>query len=606
MKCIFYLAAALLVAQLSEGQTATWASAANGIWTNAASWQGGLPPGPGTDATINVSGSYTVTVQSVTSQVQNIFLGTTSSSGTQVLQMATSNPGLIFSNLTVGSAGLFSYNDNSYMIGTGLVEVASGGRILRAGGVANSGHFYEHNITVDAGGRWSITNGAQQQINSYNQDVTYTINGALDGGGAVHLADNGKRCWFAGTGQVNVAQINFDGDNGFLYLSGALTINSMINQSNANKCATVLTNGTSLTLNGPYYMTSAGNMFNLFTNNDVATVTGTNLISIVQLNASAAASLGGFRTAGATGSLTIAGSGLLDMCQARTVSMLLGGPVLNLTRNAHFWGTMNTSGVITASSNLRLNLSGNTLTLDTNCFFALSANNATQCVLNVTNNATLVMQQATLEGNTQGATPYNVNIGQDTPGTLSLKAGTNVFSRYVVYYSSSSLAVLLATNAAVTTDPNSVLRLQTCNLAIGMTNAANWGWKTQGAIEIYSNATLEAMNTDHGAKVRYENMPFGINELRLTDPVGFNSMTVTLWNAGSPDNDQDGVSDSALYVKTLNITGLSGAGMVLTNGTGVAAGKARIYYKNLVGGTSAQLGTNVVQILPYGLVFSIH
>ena len=606
MKRMVSLVFALLLAQLSEGQTATWASAANGIWTNAASWQGGLPPGPGTDATINVSGSYTVTVQSVTSQVQNIFLGTTSSSGTQVLQMATSNPGLIFSNLTVGSAGLFSYNDNSFMIGTGLVEVASGGRILRAGGVANSGHFYEHNIIVDAGGRWTITNGAQQQINSYNQDVTYTINGTLDGGGAVHLADNTTHCWFGGTGQINVAQINFDGNNGYLYLSGALTINSMINQSNVNKATTVLTNGTFLTLNGPYYMQANGNMFNFFTNNDVATVTGTNIISIVHTYSTAGSSLGGFRTSGATGTLTIAGSGLLDVCQANVGAIPIGAPVLNLTRNAHFWGTMNTSGVITASSNLRLNLSGNTLTLDTNCFFALSANNATQCVLYVTNNATLAMRQATLEGNLQGSSTYNLIVGQNTPGTLALYAGTNIFSLYNVYYSTANLGVLLATNAVVTPDPNSVQRLQGCNFAVGMTNPASWGWKTQGAIEIYSNATIEAMNTDYGAKVRYENISFGINELRLTDPVGFNAMTVTVWNAGSPDNDQDGTNDTALYVKTLNITGLSGAGMVLTNGTGVAAGKARIYYKNLVGGTPAQLGTNVVQILPYGLVFTFH
>ena len=69
-----------------------------------------------------------------------------------------------------------------------------------------------------------------------------------------------------------------------------------------------------------------------------------------------------------------------------------------------------------------------------------------------------------------------------------------------------------------------------------------------------------------------------------------NAMTVTVWNAGSPDNDQDGVTDAAIYVRTLDISGFSGASIVSTNGTGVAAGKQRIYYQRLVGGTQSQLG----------------
>ena len=130
------------------------------------------------------------------------------------------------------------------------------------------------------------------------------------------------------------------------------------------------------------------------------------------------------------------------------------------------------------------------------------------------------------------------------------------------------------------------------------------GVERRGVLEVYSNSVVEAMHTDLGPSVKISSMEFGIKNLRLSAPEAVNEMTLTLWNKGSSDNDQDGIDDSALYVQTLDISGLdSSTSVKLANGDGVSAGAQRVYYSGLIGGTADQLDEHFIRSKEAGTIF---
>ena len=600
MGCSVSCLAVWFMALTARGDSFSWINSSGGYWTNAINWQGGVVPTINDAASINVDGTYNVTARG-TNTAQNITVGTSTSSGMQTLVIDAAYKGwLVFSNMTVGNRGVLFYGDNSFFPGTGTVTVLDGGKLRRGTGGSN-GSFADHDLWIQPGASWSITNGATHTLVSNAKTVVYTIDGTLDGAGTLGFNNNLSRTWLTGTGLVSVAKFDLNNYNGNLFLGGSLTINSTVIQSNAISSCTVLTNEASITFNGPYLMERGGNLFQLFTNATTATVLGTNVISIVNNNAGNNAQLGGFKTTGTAGSLTIGGSGLLDVCQAspggKTINFGAGLSPLNLQRNARFWATTNPAASFQPLGNLTLNLSGNTLTIDTN--FVLRLHRGANSVMNVTNNATLVMRQGIFEGN---GTPknYNLTIGSESKGTLMFSgAGTNLFRRSadntVTNY---ALTVSLGTNAVVNPELGSILSLQDCQLAIGITNSASWGWKSQGMIEVNSNAVVEALSTDRGRSVDFFSVGLGVSELSLSAPASSTKMSISLWNAGAPDNDGDSVTDAALYVKTLNLSGLpAGASVTLTNGTGVASGTARVYYSRLIGGSASQLDAATFKLL---------
>ncbi len=582
------------------GLTAIWTNTAGGPWSTVANWQGTLPPGSGTNADINASGTYTSSVQGA-GTAANVAVGTLSASGTQTLSIdgAISSP-LTFSNLTIGARGVFSYENNSFMYGTGLVTVAAGGQLYRRSGLYQ-GSFYGHDITVQSGGRWTFATGAKSTVGSdAGRDVTYTIDGTIDGGGTLELNSQNNRNLFTGTGRLDVAQIALNNFNGNLYLGGTLTVNSALIQSNANISATILADGADILLNGPYFVQGAGSVLLVISNTDSATIGGTNLISVYH-DSGANATLTGAKVGPAGGTLTITGTGPMELGQASAAEVRLAGAVLNLQRSARLWSLDSANAPFKPTGAFALNVSGSNtvLTLDTNCVLRFHRGPAT--AMTVTNGATLAMRHSTFDGNGSGA-GYNLSVGTGSAGTLALRANsTNLFGHSpdntVTNY---AMTVLLGVNATVSPEAGSLLQLRDCSLAVGLTNSSAWGWRSNGTLEVVSNAVLEALSTDRSARTIFAAIGFGINELRLSTAAA--SATVTVWNAGALDNDLDGTNDTALYVNKLNVSGLGGAGVVLAN-SGVP--NVRLYYQTLVGGTVNQLGAGFVPLLPGGVVFTL-
>ena len=587
------LAAILALVTSAGAQTAVWINASGGLWSNTANWLGGNPPGPGTNVDINANGTYTSTAQG-SSTCANLAVGTASTTGTQNLAIdGTQTSPLTFSNLVVGSRGVFSYGNNSFMYGTGLVTVAAGGQLVRSSGAAQGG-FYSHDIAVQGGGRWTIAAGATHSVPSdVGRAVTYTINGALDGGGTVDFNDNNNPVFLTGTGRLDVTQITLNNNNGLLYLGGTLTINSAVIQSNAISSAVVLTNGAVVTLNGPHIMQGASSALLVLTNTDSATVTGTNLISVRHDDGGRYGVFTGCKSgAGGTGgSITIGGSGNLEVYQASTLSLRVNAAVLNLQRNSRFWATTNAAAIRPAGPLvINANGPGTTMTLDTN--IALRLWNST-IILNVTNGATLALRNGILEGGNNGGTLCtNVFVGRGSAATLAFRAGsTNLFRRSSEGIS--SLCVTLGANANVAAEAGSDLQLQDCRLAVAFTNASAWGWKSDGVVEFLTNSFFEAMSSDRGTNVLFSAQPFGVKSMRFSCPV---SLTNTLFNGGSTDNDGDGLTDSVVYVETLDLSGMAGGTSATLAGSGITAPK--LYYANLINPNNVTLGANIMALEP--------
>ena len=74
----------------ASAQSATWINASGGSWNTAANWQDGILPDAATDAAINADGSYSVSVagNNPLSRAKDVFLGTTSSDGTQKIAVS--------------------------------------------------------------------------------------------------------------------------------------------------------------------------------------------------------------------------------------------------------------------------------------------------------------------------------------------------------------------------------------------------------------------------------------------------------------------------------------------------------------------------------------
>ena len=595
----------------ASAQSATWINASGGSWNTAANWQDGILPDAATDAAINADGSYSVSVagNNPLSRAKDVFLGTTSSDGLQKIAVssATQNSTLFFDNMTIGSRGVFEYGNNSFMMGTGLVIVADGGVINRNNG-GSQGSFHAHDIWVQQGGKWTIDTGTSQTIGNQTKTVVHVIDGEIDGDGAMEFNNNGSVTWLRGSGRIAVSKLALNDWNGNLWLGGTLTIDSSIVLTNANNANLTLTNGAAITVNGPYWQNKSGFFLRLFEGGTAATVTGTNAICLVSDTAGSNIRIGGFKQNGGTGSLTLAGSGTLDICQKLSdwsINVLSHLVPLNLQRDTRLWTTIENPAFMHPEGNFTLNVSGSTLLVDTN--FVLRMHRGANSKLFVTNNAVLALRSGVFEGNGT-ATDYNLDVGSGSKGTLAiLGGGTSVLRRSASTSPANyPLTARLGANAVVDPSAGSILSLRDCRLAVAMTTPASWGWKIRGTIELQPDSFMEAMSTDLGRSIDVNNVGFGIRELRLAAPSGTTAATVSLWNADAADNDGDSATDAALYVKTLDLSGLpAGAVVSLGAGSGVTAGAQRVYYAKLVGGTAAQLDARFVALAPTATLIAI-
>jgi len=198
------LAIVLGACETSRAQT-SWASAASGDWNTAASWSPAVVPGVGTNATISVSGTYTVTYASPMSAASIASLTLGSSTVT----------------LNIGAAG-FNVAGTSTLVDSSVETIN-----ITSGGVMTNGTLNMASraavVTMNSGG--VMTNSTTQVANngSNDGDVLLKINsGAVASLGAVtvgRLNESSTRGLIIGGGTVSATSIDVGTRNSYATMS---------------------------------------------------------------------------------------------------------------------------------------------------------------------------------------------------------------------------------------------------------------------------------------------------------------------------------------------------------------------------------------------------
>ncbi len=163
--------------------TIDWLKAASGDWSRGSNWVGGIAPGPGDDAVIEVGGTYTVTISTAVSARSLTF------DNSQATIEETRAGSLTLAGALVFGAGTFALNAGTTTVGA-LTQ--SGGEFIGAGRVAVSG------TTILSGGGMEGGDSARRQGHLEAQGQLIIAGGtALDGGWT--LTADGTTDWTSGT-----------------------------------------------------------------------------------------------------------------------------------------------------------------------------------------------------------------------------------------------------------------------------------------------------------------------------------------------------------------------------------------------------------------------
>ena len=198
----------LLFAERSAAQT-SWA-AASGNWNMASSWTPAIVPGEGTNATITIAGTYTVTYNSPMSagSIASLTLGS-----------ATSIP-----TLTITAAGFDVTGSNT------LVDSSAEVLNINSGGVMTNGtlNMASRNALVNVNSGGILTNGTTQVGN----------NGSNDGSGRLTVNPGAT----ASLGAVSVGRHNQSATIGLIIAGGSVSASS-IDIGTRNSYATMAVTG---------------------------------------------------------------------------------------------------------------------------------------------------------------------------------------------------------------------------------------------------------------------------------------------------------------------------------------------------------------------------
>ncbi len=188
--CISAVSFLLLLSSPAFAATIPWAAAVSGNWSDGARWVGGVAPGPGDDAVIDVAGSYTVTLTAPVS-VQSLTLG--GASGSQLL--GTTGPSLTLASASsIGPNGILSLTSAS-VGGTG--SLANAGSILLRGGAAisipvdNSGTIRARSNPNTIGGALTTQPGSTLRVDSdgVNANAVLVVSNGFTNHGLIELSE---------------------------------------------------------------------------------------------------------------------------------------------------------------------------------------------------------------------------------------------------------------------------------------------------------------------------------------------------------------------------------------------------------------------------------
>lgn len=217
---IILLAVMLEACETSRAQT-SWAAAANGNWNTAASWSPAVVPGVGTNASIIVAGTYTVTYNSAMSagSIASLTLGSNTSIPTLTLTAAGFNV-----------AGTTTFVDTSAEV----INVNSGG-VMTNGTLAMT----SRNAVVNVNNGGILTNGTTQVAN----------NNSVDGANILKINSGAT----ANLGAVTIGRHTQSSSDGLIIAGGTVSASSIdvkIRNSYANMAVSggTVTNAGSLRL----------------------------------------------------------------------------------------------------------------------------------------------------------------------------------------------------------------------------------------------------------------------------------------------------------------------------------------------------------------------
>jgi len=566
--------------EFGYGDAASWTNTVSGDWADSYNWNGSRIPGPGTNVSINADGTYTVTYDSSVSSAEaaNISVGTVSSSGTQTLDI--NNYAITASNITIGARGALQNNWNGQIQGAGTMTLQDGAVWTKTG--SGGGSINDRHLTVEGGATWTIPSGAKYTAGQPGtRDLTNTIDGVLSGDGTLEINEQSQRIVWTGTGSLDVASIALNNNNGYLYLGGSLTVNSPIDHGATANNRSYFMDGANVTLNGTYSVPSGNpRVFMVEDSSATATVGGTNSITIRSSTPGTTRFTGGGDDDNG-GTITIGGTGSLTLENASSGVIKTRADTLNIQRDTTLVGTGSGGYMMIENGVINFSGSGNTFTMSTNSQLYL---NAGQKTFTIDDGAEIKLAGAKIRGNSSGNNPkWNIKVGEDSAATLALTANTSN-RLYRSGHATRDMYFLVSTNATVSAGSGSVLQLDNARIGVATTNGNNWGLKSAGTINIGSNSYFEALSTDRGTNAVISQQPFYLNEL------AFNlsgDSTLTLWNDGHLDNDQDATNDAALYVTTLDLSAVPGGNTLTLAGDGIASPK--LYYQNISNPNSVTL-----------------
>ena len=217
---IILLAVMLGACETSRAQI-SWAAAANGNWNTAASWSPAVVPGVGTNASIIVAGTYTVTYNSAMSagSIASLTLGSNTSIPTLTLTAAGFNV-----------AGTTTFVDTSAEV----INVNSGG-VMTNGTLAMT----SRNAVVNVNTGGILTNGTTQVAN----------NNSVDGANILKINSGAT----ANLGAVTIGRHTQSSSDGLIIAGGTVSASSIdvgIRNSYANMAVSggTVTNAGSLRL----------------------------------------------------------------------------------------------------------------------------------------------------------------------------------------------------------------------------------------------------------------------------------------------------------------------------------------------------------------------
>ena len=432
---------------------ARWINPAGGLWSVGSNWSTGAPPTSEQSAVIDLTGTYTVTLD-VNTTVNGLTLG--GSSGVQSLTTSGSRTLTLLSSGNVLGTGRLTLG-NSTITGSGTLTIAAGGALNLTGSstvnapLTNAGTISVFNSSVLNGGVTTVAGSMMRVVSVGFGGATLSVGAGFTNNGVIELtgtATNGV------TLSVNGTLLNAAGGTISILpgVGGARTIVAEIDNRGTFSVAAALS------LTRP----SSG-----YANSGVITITGGNL------------------TMNLSGAKSFTNTGTVTVAAGRTLA--IGGFAPSGGRFTHAegatldgGGALSLNGINPASFEETFSLSALTLSSTVASF----ATNLT------TETTALTLSSATVNGpgTITNAAGRTLNITSGTINAPLVNAGT------VVAIGAPAL------NGGVTTAASSLIRVLSVGFG-GSSLTVGSGFTNEGAIELTGTATNGVTLTVNGTLV---------------------------------------------------------------------------------------------------------